>query len=626
MDNQQSILIQAVHQRNVLSAYRDRKYEALINQLNTQAGQIIKEDLGSQFVRNCGRDLAGEVVRNFFDTSDYYITVDQLATRILKFTYEDEYDPLKDNGSSSSIRQTVYNYNDISSSTLDSITEDLDAHQEQLFTQDRATDSLDMKGKKAYREQQRDESGDLFDELSGKKETKRTIIRNGKEVPVSDLQADHVQAREAARYNAKYVTDKGVEQLRVFWNSADNMQMMHASANTSKGDVRVCQVNGKIEYKNTKDKTYDPSTDITHKATPEQLAQATITQWEKGDIDSPKVQKLIEQGYLVRNEDGSVHVPKSVRTKLESNIRHSQNVESQTILKNTRYGAVGKDALNQTKASMGRILSGQIIYYAAPPLVFEVKCILRDKHITLDDALQRIKDAGRRIGNYIVSKLGDIFKNVVFNSLKKFIKTFMDILINLVKATVKKMLRLAKNLLMAVVDSAKIIATPGTSPAQKADSVFTLFGITITNFVIEILFELLEDGLHIPEFLLMPLQILASVVCSNLVMLVLQKADLFDVRFGFKRKAVQDLFANERAAYEQEMMIATSFVDDSVEQMILQAQSDCRNIYKQLQTIRVEEESVRESLQVLDRMFGMNIDFDDEWKKFVGQYDIPVVV
>ena len=75
MDNQQSILIQAVHQRNVLSAYRDRKYEALINQLNTQAGQIIKDDLGSQFVRNCGRDLAGEVVRNFFDTSDYYITV-----------------------------------------------------------------------------------------------------------------------------------------------------------------------------------------------------------------------------------------------------------------------------------------------------------------------------------------------------------------------------------------------------------------------------------------------------------------------------------------------------------------------------------------------------------------------
>ena len=312
---------------------------------------------------------------------------------------------------------------------------------------------------------------------------------------------------------------------------------------------------------------------------------------------------------------------KSVRTKLESNIRHSQNVESQTILKNTRYGAVGKDALNQTKASMGRILSGQIIYYAAPPLVFEVKCILRDKHITLDDALQRIKDAGKRIGNYVVSKLGDIFKNIIFNSLKKFIKTFMDILINLVKATVKKMLRLAKNLLMAVVDSAKIIATPGTSPAQKADSVFTLFGITITNFVIEILFELLEDGLHIPEFLLMPLQILTSVVCSNLVMLVLQKADIFDVRFGFKRKAVQDLFANERSAYEQEMLLASSYVDTSVQQLIQKAETDCKIIYFRLQSIQIEEESVRESLQQINKLFGMNIDFDDEWQNFVGQYE-----
>ena len=104
MENQQSILIQAVHERNKLSVYRDKKYEDLIIQLNTRASQIIKDDLGSQFVQNCGRDLAGEVVRTFFDSSDYYITVDQLATRILKFTYEDEYDPLKENGSAENIR------------------------------------------------------------------------------------------------------------------------------------------------------------------------------------------------------------------------------------------------------------------------------------------------------------------------------------------------------------------------------------------------------------------------------------------------------------------------------------------------------------------------------------------
>ncbi len=620
MDNEQSLLAQAVHQRNMLAMYRDKKYENLINRLNTQASQLLKDDLGSQFVGNCARDLAGEVVRNFFDTSDYHITVDQLAERVLKFTYEEDFDPLKNNGSSENIRKNVYNYSDITSSTLASISEDLDNHQEQLFTEERSIDKLDIKGKKEYRENQRDESGNVYDELTGKKESKYTVIKNGKEVFVSDMQADHIQARESARFNSKYIDENGAELLRTFWNSSDNMQMMHASANSSKGDVRVCQIDGKIVYKNTKEKDYNPATDITHKATPEQLTQATIAQWEKGDIDSPKIQKLIEQGYLVKNDDGSVSVPKSVRKSLENNIRQSQNAESKIILENTDYKAVGKDAFSMTKSSVGRILAGQIIYYAAPPLVYEVRCILKDKKIKIDNALQRIGEAGKRICSYVVSHLGDIFKNVIFNSIKKFIKTFMDILINMVKATVKKMLKLAKNLLMSVVDAAKIIATPGTSAAQKGDAVFNLFGVTVANFVVEILFEIIEKGLHIPEFLLAPLQILTSVICSNLVMLVLQKADIFDVRFGFKMKAIRELFENERNAYENEMNIVTRQVGCRIDDLIAKATSDCREIYDNLIEIKTSEESVRESLQVLDKMFAMNINFDSEWEKFIGNY------
>ena len=81
----------------------------------------------------------------------------------------------------------------------------------------------------------------------------------------------------------------------------------------------------------------------------------------------------------------------------------------------------------------------------------------------------------------------------------------MDILIGMVKATVKKLLKIIKSLIMAVVDSVRVIATPETTAAQKADAVFNLFGITITNIVIELLFEAIEKGAHIPEFLLKPL-------------------------------------------------------------------------------------------------------------------------
>ena len=84
----------SVHQ--ALLERRNAAYINLVQQINTRSVAVIKDDMGSQFLQNCGRDLAGEVVRNFFDTSDYNITVDQLAMRILKFSYEDEYDPLSE--------------------------------------------------------------------------------------------------------------------------------------------------------------------------------------------------------------------------------------------------------------------------------------------------------------------------------------------------------------------------------------------------------------------------------------------------------------------------------------------------------------------------------------------------
>ena len=205
-----------VHQS--MLQYRNAAYINLVQQINTRTSAIIKDDMGSQFLQNCGRDLAGEVVRNFFDTSDYNITVDQLATRILKFRYDDEYDPLAQNGDAENIRKNVYNYSELSSAELDKIAADIDQSQVQLFTEDRSTDRQDSRGKKAYRESQRDANGDLFDDLTHRKGTQSTVQQNGKTVLKSDLHADHIQSREAARYNSKYITHDGVEALREFWS------------------------------------------------------------------------------------------------------------------------------------------------------------------------------------------------------------------------------------------------------------------------------------------------------------------------------------------------------------------------------------------------------------------------
>lgn len=616
-------LKEAVKIRAAMENYQDTVYLNLIRKLNSNCQEVLTDDLGSEFVKNCGRDLAGEVVRNCFDTSNYNLTVDQLAMRILEFSYESEYDPLSENGGVGEISKAVYNYNELQSDELDQISKMMDESQEKLFQEDRKNDSLDIKGKKEYRESQKDENGDLYDDLTGEKGGKSTYIKNNKEIEKSDLQADHVQARESATYNSRYLKEKGVEELRSFWNSSDNMQMMFESANASKGDVRVCKVDGKVVFINKKSNEYDPKTDITHKATPEQLADATIFMWEHVDEDrenknAPKIEKLKNKGYL--DENGKV--PKAIRKKLIKNIRHSQNEESKVILKNTDYKKAAEDAAKNTKAAMGKIIAGQIIYYTAPPLVYELKIILKNKTIKLENAIDTLGKSAARIGKYIFTKLKDIFSNIAANSLKKFIKSFMDILIEAVKATVKKILKIAKNLVLSTVDAIRIIADKNADSSQKANAVFNLYGVTITSCVVEILFELAADALHIPEpfddIIFGPLQILTTVVCTNLTMLILKKADLFDVEFGFKMSKIRLLFQETREMYNKEYEISAEYADTQIAEIIEKAKQESILIYENLEEYDLKKQSARGELEKVNSMFSMNIDFENDWLKFLG--------
>lgn len=190
------------------------------------------------------------------------------------------------------------------------------------------------------------------------------------------------------------------------------------------------------------------------------------------------------------------------------------------------------------------------------------------------------------------------------------------------KATVKKLLKIAKNLALSTIDAVRIIADKNSSAAEKADSVFNLFGVTITSCVIEVLFELAAEALRIPspwdEVVFGPLQILVTVVCTNLTMLILQKADLFDVRFGFKVNAVKKIFEDERTLYAQDMQAAERYANIQIEEIIKTAREESLQIYRDLQALDPKTQSVRGQLEGINRMFSMNINFDSEWLRFVG--------
>ena len=120
-------------QHNAMVKYRDSVYKNLAMQANTKCREILCDDMGAQFVRNCARDFAGEIVRRWFNTSAYYITADQMLLRIRDFSYENEYDPLAENAA---FRADVYNYRTVD---FKKYLEQADQYQDKLFIKESRT-------------------------------------------------------------------------------------------------------------------------------------------------------------------------------------------------------------------------------------------------------------------------------------------------------------------------------------------------------------------------------------------------------------------------------------------------------------------------------------------------------
>lgn len=609
---------QVVNARNLMLQKEKELYIAAVEKININTRELLKNDFGTTLVHNCARDIAGEVVRRYFDMGDHYITVDQMYDRIVHFSYDNEMDLLS---TDEAIRKAYYNIEDsrATSETLDSIRKQCDAAQRQLFEDNRSKDNLDKKGKEDYRKSKLTEDGKLYDEITGREGSYNTIKKNGKDSFVSDLHADHIQSRESIKYNKRYIREDKIKKLKEFYNSADNMQMMHASANTSKGDVRVCEIDGKIEYLNSKELKSrndkgEKINDITHRATADQLVESTVSQWEKETKSENKMKKLKEKGYL--DENGKVK--KEVKEELKRNIIHSQNLESKEILKSTNYKNVSKDAGKQTAKSMKKIVAGQVIYYVLPPLVFETQTIIRRKDITLETFFTEIKKAGGRVVKYVVEKLGEIFKNVLNNSVSSFVKTFFNIIIEMVKATVKKLMKLVKQVVMSLVNSVKILCDKNATAAQKADAITKTLSVAITGVVMELLFEYLEKQFGLPDILMEPLQIIITILVTNIIMLVLQKMDLFDVQYGLLVANIEKVFdeANEEYLKESEALFENS--SKEIDRYMSNIKEHIEEIKESISKVDIHKEDITPYLEKLNTLFDMEIDFNSEWNDFIA--------
>lgn len=662
-----------IYTRNDLLKMQEAAFVSAVKNINSRNRELLKNDFGSALVRNCAWDAADTIVSRYLNTAEYYISVQQMYNRIVHFSYDDASDPLANNDSIRKMLYTAGIQDDVSD-----IAQKCQQSQVKLFVKESHISSSGKKstryvdssiierGKRSYRNSP---SFENRDEVTGKDGTRLEVdhVQAAATATYNSAYITSPEGIEALKnyYNSpdnfemlEKVANGSKGDVRVYGEDSSKFNKEELSAlinscraqltndgNDSKSNVRVYDAEGnrvlgnkeisalRKEYRvrlkekylkegkssedanslaiKEADREIAAKYDITYKADAKTLADAVCERWENAEKESTK-QELVEKGFL--GKDGKV--PKDVRDRLEAKLRRSMDAESVVILQNADYRAVTRDALSKTKQSAKKILVGQIIYYVLPPLVFETQEIIRKKDLTLDNFFTKIKKAQRRIVAYVVSKLKDILKNTLGNMLHNFIRNIFDILIALVKETVKRFIKAIKQLVLALVNCVRILTSKTTSPAEKADAITKTLAAAFVGIGLEILFEYLEKQFGLPNWFMEPLQIIVTIIATNLIMLILQKADLFDVQYGLLVANIERVFDEEYENYvtqSEEIMKQDKRV---FEEQMSEIKAEIAEIRASIENLDFYTASVADDLNRLNDIFDMGIDFNQEWAEY----------
>ena len=597
-------------ERKRLSRKLDETYINIIENINKRTKELedMQKVFQNDFLKTCAMDISGETIRTFFDTGDYNITVDQLYNRIINFTYEDKIDPLSNTLEMN--RKNIYNLAN-SKESQENLKREI-GEPEKLFNKETVVDENGKEKKGKY------EDNSLIEK---KKKEYRKEHPNDEIGIAEKTDVDHSQPLATAKVYSKYLVEGGKEKIKEFYNSSDNFQMLGKTANQCKNSAVVYLKNEKGEYIDKEgnilknQSKLDGRVDITNTATVKQRTEAVIDNIKGGKNRDPKTtQKLKDEGILDENGE----VKPEVKRKIEENLEKSYNKEGKVILKNTDKGKVAKDAGKETFRQMGKIISGQLIYYLVPPVIYEIKEGIKNNNDG-DSILEKLKNSSERIIEYVSSKLDKILSNVFFNGFKKFIKNFFSIIIEIVKGVFKKILKLAKELIIVTIDAIKILFDGSKSFAEKMDAILQLVGGLFVNLAIGILFEYISKQFFIPEWALLPLEMIVRVVLSNFAMLALKKLDIFGVNRKLKVEKIKAIFEEEEKNKDLIIQREIDNVNSNNKLLFQELQEELFNINKKIEENNMFNQSIKEELKRSFEIFGKNITLNNKLKNILGE-------
>ena len=228
----------------------------------------------------------------------------------------------------------------------------------------------------------------------------------------------------------------------------------------------------------------------------------------------------------------------------------------------------------------------------------------------------KLQKAFKRVINYMRSKLKNIMGNIAHNSLKSFLRNFFYILIDLLKATVKRVFKMIKDIVMALVNSIKILGDKNRTAAEKADAIVNTLGITISSIAVNVIIEYLEIQFPFLKPLSDPLQVIITILTANISMLILQKMDIFNIRYGLMVAKIKEIFEEGRAEYREQLKLLEDETYTNIDKILEQTEFEIFNIITDISSANINEKDLKDEIDIINKTFNMGIDLQEEWNQF----------
>ncbi|MBP1018234.1 hypothetical protein J8628_15040 [Serratia fonticola] len=280
-----------------------------------------------------------------------------------------------------------------------------------------------------------------------------------------------------------------------------------------------------------------------------------------------ELQQEIDQGYVVVKKgkkdvkhtltEEEVKTRQTMVEKMDIAQKKIDAKTNETVFDNIRNDRdVQKVLAKDAAQASGHQSLGDLILFIIKPLYYELRTCLShgiEAGVGVSDFSQALSIRLGRMKDHIMKNAVVLLKEIALGFIKNFLSMLMEGIVNCFVGVFKNIMRMVKEGFKVLMQTVPILRDKHSSMAQKGDAILKLVAGSLSVFA-AIGLESWLSGLGLPGPLPILLSSVLTAVITALVMLMLDKLDLFGANKALKKQRIDELMAQEIATAESEMI------------------------------------------------------------------------